>query len=216
MEGHGGAPAKGPGVRDLVGSRHTWAIVIANSVNHWGYFLFLNWLPAYFFNTLGLDLKSSSLMSFLPWLAMAAGSSLAGVLADHLVSVRGMDVTTVRKGIQVAAFAVPAVALSALVALGPAVSPPLAVGLFVAVLGLQSLGQAGFVANMSDIAPTAAGKMFGLCNTFGSLSGVASAIVAGKIMAATGSLNLVFSITVGLYVAGALAWMLLCSGERQW
>jgi len=28
-------------------------------------------------------------------------------------------------------------------------------------------GQAGFVANMSDIAPRHGGKLFGLCNTFG-------------------------------------------------
>lgn len=33
-------------------------------------------------------------------------------------------------------------------------------------------GQAGFVANMSDIAPRHAGVLFGLCNTFGSLAGI--------------------------------------------
>ena len=33
-------------------------------------------------------------------------------------------------------------------------------------------GQAGFVANMSDIAPRHAGRLFGLCNTFGSLAGI--------------------------------------------
>lgn len=60
---------------DLIRSKHTWAIVVANCVNHWGYFLYLNWLPAYFYSVLKLDLKSSSLFSFLPWLAMAVGSS---------------------------------------------------------------------------------------------------------------------------------------------
>lgn len=33
-------------------------------------------------------------------------------------------------------------------------------------------GQAGFVANMSDIAPRHAGLLFGLCNTFGSFAGI--------------------------------------------
>lgn len=32
---------------------------------------------------LGFDLRSSSLLSFLPWLVMACGSSLAGVLAGE-------------------------------------------------------------------------------------------------------------------------------------
>jgi ACS family sodium-dependent inorganic phosphate cotransporter/ACS family sodium-dependent inorganic phosphate cotransporter-like MFS transporter 9 len=26
----------------------TWAIIIVNIVNHWGYFIYLNWMPSYF------------------------------------------------------------------------------------------------------------------------------------------------------------------------
>jgi ACS family sodium-dependent inorganic phosphate cotransporter/ACS family sodium-dependent inorganic phosphate cotransporter-like MFS transporter 9 len=26
----------------------TWAIIIVNTVNHWGYFIYLNWMPSYF------------------------------------------------------------------------------------------------------------------------------------------------------------------------
>jgi predicted MFS family arabinose efflux permease len=65
--------------------RATWAIVIANFVNHWGYFIFLSWIPAYFAKVFQLDLKASALMAFAPWIAMAVGSSFAGVLADKLV-----------------------------------------------------------------------------------------------------------------------------------
>ena len=118
--------------------------------------------------------------------------------------------------LQATAFLVPAAALALLVGRGAALSPGLAVALFVVVLGAQSLGQAGFVANMSDIAPTGAGRMFGLCNTFGSLSGVASAIVTGKLLATTGGFAAVFQLTAGFYVAGAAAWLALCTSERQW
>lgn len=41
-----------------------------------------------------------------------------------------------------------------------------------AALVFNSCRQAGFVANMSDIAPRHAGRLFGLSNTFGSLAGV--------------------------------------------
>ena len=99
---------------------------------------------------------------------MATGSSLAGLLADSLVS-SGVDVTSVRKRMQTVAFVVPAVAL--LVLAQPGLSPTQAVAAMTVALGTTSLGQAGFVANMSDIAPKHAGKMFGLCNTFGCLSG---------------------------------------------
>lgn len=46
-----------------------------------------------------------------------------------------MDATTVRKGVQAVAFAVPAAALLALNAAGPSIAPAAAVGLFVVVLG---------------------------------------------------------------------------------
>lgn len=49
-------------------------------------------------------------MAFLPWLVMAVGSSLSGLLADTLVA-RGMSVTRVRKYVQTVAFLVPAAAL---------------------------------------------------------------------------------------------------------
>jgi predicted MFS family arabinose efflux permease len=77
--------AKATSVRALLSHRATLAIVVANFVNHWGYFIFLSWIPAYFATVYGLDLKASALMAFMPWIAMAAGSSMAGVLADALI-----------------------------------------------------------------------------------------------------------------------------------
>lgn len=65
-------------VTDLLSHPSTWAIVVVNIVNHWGYFIYLNWMPSYFNKALGMDLRSSSWLAFLPWLVMAAGSSFAG------------------------------------------------------------------------------------------------------------------------------------------
>jgi ACS family sodium-dependent inorganic phosphate cotransporter/ACS family sodium-dependent inorganic phosphate cotransporter-like MFS transporter 9 len=180
-------------------------------------------------------------MAFLPWLVMAVGSSLSGVLADTLVS-RGVPVTTVRKSLQTVAFLVPAVAL--LLLSQPGLAPqvillqclsklnclgvlhmclmPLvslcclqtAVALMTVALGTTSLGQAGFVANMSDIAPKHAGMMFGLCNTFGSLSGIVGVTAVGFIVQYTGSFSPVFQMTAGLYIIGTLVWLLFATGEK--
>jgi nitrate/nitrite transporter NarK len=195
----------------LMSKLPTWAIIIVNFVNHWGYFIYLNWMPSYFNKVLGLDLRASSLVSFLPWLVMAAGSSFAGVLADGLVS-KGVPVTTVRKALQTVAFLVPAVAL--LLLANPAIQPGAAVACMTVALGTTSLGQAGFVANMSDIAPKHAGKMFGLCNTFGSLAGILGVVAVGYIYEATGSFNLVFQATAAMYLAATIAWNLLATGEK--
>lgn len=276
----------------------TWAIIIVNIVNHWGYFIYLNWMPSYFvkvgpqnggcccclrgrtvlsgkmlccvavaprgnpcalvsvfvtdpslrvyhssdfthdaavclclcvlplsslplptthhpkpthIQALGFDLRSSSFLSLVPWLVMAVGSSAAGFLADSLIAA-GHSTTYVRKLLQSVSMLVPAAALLFLA--NPSIPPLAAVAAMTAALGVTSLGQAGFVANMSDIAPQQAGQMFGLCNTFGCLSGIAGVLAVGFIVEVTGSFTPVFLITAGLYVVAVIAWNLLCTGER--
>ncbi|EFJ48511.1 hypothetical protein VOLCADRAFT_60348, partial [Volvox carteri f. nagariensis] len=196
--------------RRLLSSSATWAIITVNVVNHFGYFIYLNWMPTYFNKVLGFDIRSSSFTAFLPWLVMALGSSAAGLLADTLVA-RGVAVSRVRKTLQTVAFLVPAVAL--LVLAQPGLSPAAAVGCMTVALGTTSLGQAGFVANMSDVAPRAAGKMFGLCNTFGCLSGIVGVTAVGFIVDATRSFAPVFSLTAALYVVGTIVWNLYCTTE---
>ncbi len=38
---------------ELLSLPAVWAIVVANFVNHWGYFIYLNWMPSYFSQALG-------------------------------------------------------------------------------------------------------------------------------------------------------------------
>jgi len=117
----------------------------------------------------------------------------------------------VRRGVQAVAFTGPALALLALTQ--PSVTPNLAVALFVAALGISSLGQAGFVANISDIAPQHSGQLFGLCNTFGSLAGILGVSLAGFVYEVTGSFNLLFNFTTCLYLLGAVVYFLAASCE---
>ena len=48
----GRAAPKGS-LRDLLASPAVLAIVVVNFVNHWGYFIYLNWMPTYFYQVLG-------------------------------------------------------------------------------------------------------------------------------------------------------------------
>lgn len=135
----------------------------------------------------------------------------AGVLADALIA-RGVSVTSVRKLLQTVAFLVPAASLMVLSTC--TLTPALAVGCMTAALGFTSLGQAGFVANMSDIAPKHAGKMFGLCNTFGSLAGILGVTAVGFVVEKTRSFNSVFQLTAAMYVAAVVVWNVFCTGEK--
>ena len=206
-------PTPPPSPATLLSHPATWAIIAANVANHWGYFVYLTWLPSFFARSYGASAASASALTFGPWVAMAAGSAAAGVLADAAVS-RGAPVRSVRVVVQTVAFLVPAAVLALIALRGPSLPPTLASALFAAALGASSLGQAGFVANMGDVAPSGAGAMFGLCNTFGASAGIAGVAAAGAIVQATGSFAPLFWTTAGLYVVGAAVFAVWCSGER--
>jgi ACS family sodium-dependent inorganic phosphate cotransporter/ACS family sodium-dependent inorganic phosphate cotransporter-like MFS transporter 9 len=44
----GGGGGNGVTLGRLLSHPATWAIVVVNFVNHWGYFIYLNWMPTYF------------------------------------------------------------------------------------------------------------------------------------------------------------------------
>lgn len=195
----------------MLKNKAVWAIIVANFANHWGYFIYLNWMPTYFYKVLGMDLRASSLMSFLPWLVMASGSSFSGIISDSLVRSGTLTPTAVRKIVQTVAFVGPVVPLLVLAAGG--LTPAQAVVAMTMALGITSLGQ--FVTNMSDIAPRHAGRLFGLCNTFGSFAGILGVSVAGLLVEKTGSFALVFQITAALNLVGAVVWNLFATAEKQ-
>jgi predicted MFS family arabinose efflux permease len=49
----GGTKPAAVSIRQLLSSRAVWAIIVVKFVNHWGYFIYLNWMPSYFYKVLG-------------------------------------------------------------------------------------------------------------------------------------------------------------------
>jgi hypothetical protein len=49
----GAAPGGGVTLLKLLSHPATWAIIVVNFVNHWGYFIYLNWMPTYFSKVTG-------------------------------------------------------------------------------------------------------------------------------------------------------------------
>jgi predicted MFS family arabinose efflux permease len=81
------APSVEPGsITDFLQHPPVLAIAVANVANHWGYFIFQAWIPAFFAYEFGFNIAEASMMAFAPWIAMAVGSAGAGVLADHLIT----------------------------------------------------------------------------------------------------------------------------------
>lgn len=196
--------------RALLTSRATWAIFISHFCVTWGYFVLLTWLPTYFNQELGFELSASAFFSVLPWLAMFVCANLGGTIADGLLG-RGVPVTTVRKLMQTVGFLGPAAFLTVVAVTS---DPGAAIAAMTLALGLGSFSQSGVYANVSDVAPTYAGVLLGISNTFASLPGIIGVALTGSILEGTGSWNTVFGLAVFFYIFGCTVFNLLATGRR--
>jgi MFS transporter, ACS family, solute carrier family 17 (sodium-dependent inorganic phosphate cotransporter), other len=194
----------------LLSKAPVWAIVINHFCSNWGFYVILTWLPTYFTQALGVNLSQVGLYTILPWLVMFLMANVAGWIGDTLLK-RGLSVTFVRKLMQSIGFFGAATFLSLV---GGVTSATQAIVYMCCTLGLGSFALSGFGVNHLDIGPRYAGILLGLTNTAGTIPGIIGVTLTGFILDATGSWNLVFLISAGIYVFGALVWLLFATGER--
>jgi MFS transporter, ACS family, solute carrier family 17 (sodium-dependent inorganic phosphate cotransporter), other len=188
----------------------TWAIIINHFCSNWGFYVILTWLPTYFKQALGADLSKVGLYTILPWLVMFVMANVAGWIADLLLKA-GFSLTFVRKLMQSIGFLGAATFLSLV---GSVTTISQAIVYMCCTLGLGAFALSGFAVNHLDIGPRYAGILLGFSNTAGTIPGIVGVTLTGFILDATGSWNLVFLISAGIYVFGTLVWLLFATGER--
>lgn len=202
--------SKLPPVRLLFSKMATWAIIIANITNNWGYFVLLSWMPVYFKTVFNVNLKQAAGFSAVPWGTMAISGYIAGAMSDSLIK-SGKSITFTRKVMQSIGFIGPGIAL---LCLNFAKTPIVASILMTIALSLSSFSQAGFLLNMQDIAPQYAGFLHGISNSAGTLAAIVSTIGTGYFVQWLGSFQAFLSVTACLYFASAIFWNLYATGER--
>jgi len=188
----------------------TWAIIINHFCSNWGFYVILTWLPTYFKQALGADLSKVGLYTILPWLVMFLMANVAGWIADNLLKA-GFSLTFVRKLMQSIGFLGAAMFLSLV---GSVTTVSQAIVYMCCTLGLGAFALSGFAVNHLDIGPRYAGILLGFSNTAGTIPGIVGVTLTGFILDTTGSWNLVFLISAGIYVFGTLVWLLFATGER--
>ncbi|GLT37570.1 hypothetical protein SLA2020_118810 [Shorea laevis] len=205
--GNGG---KLPSLRFLLSKLPTWAIIVANITNNWGYFVLLSWMPVYFKTVFNVNLKQAAWFSAVPWGTMAVSGYIAGTASDRLIKA-GYSLTLVRKIMQSIGFMGPGISL---LCLNYANSPAAAAMLITAALSLSSFSQAGFLLNMHDIAPQYAGFLHGISNSAGTLAAIISTIGTGYFVERLGSFQAFLTVTAFLYFISTIFWNLCATGER--
>jgi len=171
----------------------------------WTLWLFLSWIPSFFYGAYHLDLKNSALFAALVFGGGVLGDALGGWLSDAILRRTG-SLVRARRDLVIAGM------LGSL-----ACSAPI---LFITdpVMAALSLGGAFFFAELTigpmwaipmDIAPAHSGTASGLMNTGSALAAILSPLAFGYIIDQTGNWSLPFWGTMGLLVVGVAAafWM---------
>ena len=193
--------------------RMPWAAILRNldiwaitfSYFAFGYVaqIFFSWFFIYLNDVRGLNLRQSSFYTMLPFIAMALGSIVGGLISDRLTKAYGRRVG--RCGIAVFGIGLCAVFIGfgTRVASAEVASVVLAGG-----AGALYLSQSWLWSVSAWIGGKSAGSVSGVMNMGGQLGGALTASLTPKIASELGW-NASFLVAAGIAAAGALAWLIV-------
>jgi len=175
----------------------------------WTLWLYLSWLPSYFKDGRGLDLKNAAWFTAAVGIAGVLGDTVGGVVTDWLYHRTG-NLDVARRNVIIFSL------LGTLAFLVP-------IFLFQNVFVLAAcLAGAFFCLELTigpiwavpmDIAPKYAGTASGIMNTGSALAAIVSPIVFGKIIDLTGNWELPFLGSIVLLVIGTALTFLMRPGR---
>lgn len=164
----------------------------------WTGWLFFTWLPTFFMNGRGMDIKSSALFTSGVFLSGVVGNTVGGMVSDYIYKRTG-NVVAARRNVIIFSF------LSALLLLLPVIfstsMTTITLSLAVAFFCLElTIGPIWAVP--MDITPGHVGIASGLMNAGSAVAGIISPILFGIIIDTTGNWSLPFYGSVALLMAG--------------
>ena len=164
----------------------------------WTLWLLLSWLPGYFLNNFGMDLKGSGKFAAAVFFAGVIGDSFGGWVSDFLLRKTG-SLKIARVGVIWVAFIGAALSLigSQITTSLVPITLCLALGFFFLEVSIGA-----FWAMPGDIAPGYSGTASGLMNVGSAAAAMVSPPIFGFIVDKTGDWNVPFYGSIGLLVVG--------------
>ena len=167
----------------------------------WMLWVYLTWIPSFFHESYGLELKKFALFSALVLIGGVVGDMVGGIVSDYLLKRTG-SLKIARRAVLVVGllgsfvFIVPTLLIHELWL----TTVCLAVAFF-----LLELTNPVIWSIPMDIAPNHAGTAGGLMNTGFGIAGIVSPIIFGHLIDVTGSFVASFTLSAALLVVGGLA-----------
>jgi MFS family permease len=197
-------PVRGRGVAERVPwpplLRRMLPVTAVDFCYGWTLWLFLSWIPSFFYQYYQQDLRSSAFYSAGVFTAGVIGDTLGGIVSDRILRRTG-DRGAARRNVIVAGM------LGGFVFLIPVMlihDVDVAAVSLAAAFFFVELVVAPIWAVPMDIAPKYAGSASGMMNFGFGLAGIISPFVFGYLVDRTGSWTLPFAGSVGLLLLGAI------------
>lgn len=166
----------------------------------WTLWLYLSWLPTFFVDSYGIDLKSSALYTSAVFFAGVVGDTVGGFMTDHLYRRTG-DLNTSRRNVIVFSFVGSLTFLAGVMLIHDQLIVTLCLG---AALFLLEMAEGPIWAVPIDVAPAHAGTAGGFLSTAAGVAAVISPAAFGYVTDLTGSYRLPFVMSIGLLFAGVV------------
>ncbi|KAI7805384.1 sialin [Triplophysa rosa] len=192
-----------------------WAIVVAHFSYNWTFYTLLTLLPTYMNDVLGFSIQQNGMLSALPYIGCWCATLLGGQLADFLRERCLIRTVIVRKAFTLVGMMGPAVFL---VAAGYTNCDYfLAIAFLTISSSLGGMSASGFNINHLDIAPSYAGILLGITNSFATIPGMVGPVIAGFLTKSSTNAEwrIVFYISAGINMFGAIFFTLFGEGTVQ-
>lgn len=203
--------------RSIFSSVPFWAIAVAHFCGNWGFYTLLTSMPTYFKEVLGVHISENGFISAVPFICNFISIITFGLLADRLRRKNQLSTQFVRKLANTMGYLIAAASL-----IGTSFlrchQTVLAVSLLSLALVGSGISQSGYSVNHLDISARYAGVLMALTNTVGTLAGIISPYVVGSLTnnkPTRQQWQIVFYISAGFYVFGAIFFLLFASGQEQ-
>jgi ACS family D-galactonate transporter-like MFS transporter len=196
----------------LLFRRKVLGLALGFGAYNYVFFLLLYWLPAYLSSALHVDLLHSFLYTSVPWfVATATDLAIGGFLVDFLVQ-RGFSQSAVRRTVLIGGTAFGLGILGAAHAHSPSQA---LIWITVSLSGLAAAAPVAwslpsFIARRPDV-----GKVGGIINFSGQVSGIVASILTGYLVSAHHSYASAFAVAAAYLAVGIAGYLFLLGRIEQ-
>jgi len=190
----------------LLSQRKVLGLALGFGAYNYVFFLLLYWLPAYLSSALHVDLLHSFIYTSVPWfVATATDLAIGGFLVDFLVQ-RGFGQSAVRRTVLIGGTAFGLGILGAAHAHSPSQA---LIWITVSLSGLAAAAPVAwslpsFIARRPDV-----GKVGGIINFSGQVSGIVASILTGYLVSAHHSYASAFAVAAAYLAVGIAGYLFL-------